>query len=74
MEEIYFNAFLCCKNLKSVTLPLSLKKIKMSAFEGCESLSEVKYAGTKKDWKKVEIDNSSKYNEPIITAAKKSIK
>lgn len=47
------SAFADCKILESVEIPTSVKKISESAFYSCDNLKEVKYAGTKAQWKKV---------------------
>lgn len=46
-------AFYRCKDLLSITLPASLVFIGKSAFKGCSSLKEIKYGGTKAQWKSI---------------------
>lgn len=46
-------------NLEEVVIPLSAEKIPYSAFSGCASLSDVYYAGSVKDWKKVSVEGSN---------------
>ena len=60
-------AFYYCKNLKSVTIPKSLTSIGGNAFTGCTSLTDVYYAGTEADWKKITIKS---YNTPLSNATK----
>lgn len=43
-----------CEKLKKVSLPKSLKVIKRDAFERCNMLSEIIFAGSKEEWEKVE--------------------
>ena len=38
---IYDRAFLCCKNLKEITIPKTIQEIEMAAFDGCPNLERV---------------------------------
>lgn len=49
-------AFYCCKNLKEVTIPSSVTGIGKNAFGMCENLTSVRYKGTKKEWKQININ------------------
>ena len=49
------NVFSRCTSLQNVTIPVSVKTIDLAAFYGCDELTDVFYAGTEKQWKKVEI-------------------
>ena len=60
-------AFYYCENLKSVMIPKSLTSIGGEAFRGCTSLTDVYYAGTEADWKKITIKI---YNTPLSNATK----
>lgn len=51
VTEIYYCAFLGCYNLTSLTIPASVTSIKSDAFVYCDKLKEVKYTGTKAQWK-----------------------
>ena len=53
LTEIGDNAFYGCMKLKALHLPASLKKIGTSAFGGCEMLTEIRYEGTRRQWRKV---------------------
>ena len=57
--------FMGCFKLEAVTLPLSLTNIGSQTFNGCSSLKTVNYAGTQKDWDKIEIGTD---NEDINNA------
>ena len=48
-------AFQVCKKLTKVVLPLSVTQIDAEAFEGCEALSDIYYAGSEEDKNKIEI-------------------
>lgn len=49
------NAFLYCSNLKSISIPVSLKNVNRMAFRGCSSLSDVYYSGTEEEWNGITI-------------------
>lgn len=53
LEIIPDRFFSYCWKLKEITLPASLTKIGSMAFEGCESLREINYLGTKEQWKQM---------------------
>ncbi len=55
--------FAKCGNLRSVCLPDTIEKIEAYAFAACRNLDDVYYAGTKEQWKKIDI---SFYNR-IVT-------
>ena len=42
--------------LKIVEIPVSVKKIGADVFSGCSNLTDILYAGTKKQWKKIKKD------------------
>ena len=54
VQSIYTFAFSRCKNLQAVTLPHSIDFIDRAVFTGCESLAEVRYNGTIKEWNKID--------------------
>ena len=51
-------AFSSCDNLSNVILPQSLTEIQKEAFSLCKSLTEITYAGSKKQWGKVNKNSS----------------
>lgn len=53
------------EKLFQVFLPESLKTVGYGAFEYCEGLKEVYYAGTELKWNKIEIGDA---NDPLLTA------
>ena len=61
-SSIESNAFENCTNLKSVTIPESVKSIGRNAFSGCTNLSKVNYTGTIDQW--AEIAFSGMYSNP----------
>ena len=58
-------AFSYCTNLTSVTIPESMKYIDLCAFQGCNNLKDIYYAGTKAQWEAIDIDD---YNDPLLNA------
>ena len=48
-------AFFNCTNIKSVTIPISVTSIGKYAFDYCTSLTDVYYAGSEEEWKKISI-------------------
>ncbi|MBQ5969535.1 MAG: leucine-rich repeat protein [Clostridia bacterium] len=58
VTSIGFAAFYSCKTLKTVTIPASVKKIEGYAFYGT-ALETVNYAGSKKDWNNIQVDDSA---------------
>lgn len=68
VTSIGSSAFEGCTSLTNVTIPDSVTTIGYKAFYGCTSLKTVYYAGSKKDWKKIKIDNYDKGNKPLLKA------
>ncbi len=56
VTEIGRCAFAFCTSLASVSIPVSVTKIVSEAFDHCYSLEEIRYAGTKAQWKAVKKD------------------
>ncbi len=52
---IGYQAFYGCVRLEMLSLPTTLKVIRESAFESCDYLNGVSYAGTQEAWKNVKI-------------------
>lgn len=48
-------SFGVCINVTAVSIPVSVTKINKKAFENCDSLKNVYYAGTEAQWKKITI-------------------
>lgn len=42
-----------CTNIKSLTLPATVKSIEKSAFDGCKKLTDIYFAGTAEEWSAV---------------------
>lgn len=53
------NAFHGCGALKELSLPDSIVRIGSLAFSDCRSLTDVFYAGTEKQWKRITIDRGN---------------
>ncbi len=54
VTKISESAFAGCISLTTITIPCSITEIDESAFEDCTSLKEIRYGGTKEQWKTVE--------------------
>ena len=54
-QRIGSNAFSYCTNLKEVVIPKSVTQIggAFESFAGCDSLTDVYYAGSEEDWNKI---------------------
>ena len=51
LREIGFDAFSGCRALKRIAIPKGLREIEDDdAFSGCDSLSEITFAGNKEAW------------------------
>jgi len=58
VATICANGFTCCRNIKSISVPKSIKKIGANALENCSSLTKIIYDGTKSDWNAISKDLS----------------
>ncbi len=56
--KIEEKSFLKCKNLKCVVIPNSITVIDPHTFKDCNSLKEVYYNGTSKEWNNIMIEDS----------------
>ena len=65
LKSIGDEAFFNCASLRNITIPSSVTKIGWGAFFGCTKLTDVDYSGSKKQWKKIAIDE---YNDTLINA------
>ncbi len=66
IKAIRTHAFLNSANIKSVSFPKSIETIEASAFSGCTAITDVSYAGSEEEWKKVTIGSDNN----AITGAK----
>ncbi len=66
VKEIAPGAAGNAKKLFQVFVPKSLETVGYGAFEYCEGLKEVYYAGTKLAWDKIGIDDA---NDPLLNAS-----
>ena len=55
LEEIGIYSLYLCENLAEAGLPKSLKTIDTAAFQFCDTLTRIDFAGTSDDWGQVEI-------------------
>lgn len=65
VKSIYSRTFQGCKYLATVTIPKSVTYVGEYAFAGCESLSDVNYAGSENTWKNVTVKAN---NAPLLNA------
>ncbi|MCD8201848.1 MAG: leucine-rich repeat domain-containing protein [Clostridia bacterium] len=66
LESIGRHAFLNCKQISSVVIPVSMVSIDEGAFEGCSGIVVVYYKGTEEEWSKIRIEK--KGNENLLGA------
>ena len=59
MKRISLGAFWNCESLTRISIPVSLREIDDSAFGWCIQLTDVDYAGTAAQWKKISIHESN---------------
>ena len=67
VTTIASNGFICCRNIKTIVIPLSIERIEANAFENCSSLCEFIYKGTKSNWHSVSKDILWDANMPTYT-------
>ena len=60
-DSIGYQAFRLCRNLKTITIPTSVRRIESRAFDGCSSLTTVHYLGTEEQWKEITIESENEY-------------
>lgn len=65
VERIGDYAFAYASGLNAISLPHTLKSIGYSAFLGCDTLTDVDYAGAELEWACLSIDTE---NEPLLNA------
>ena len=65
VKIINISLFNTCKNLKSVTIPVSVNAISDFAFDYCYDLETIYYCGTNEQWESVKI---GWYNNALNTA------
>ena len=63
-------AFMDHNEITEVTIPLSIKTIGLSAFNGCIGIKTVNYGGTKAQWTAL-LNASESNNQPLIAATVK---
>ncbi len=77
VKEIRYGAFENCYDLGTVNIGKGVTKIGQDAFRNCESLTRVKYAGSKGMWKAIDINDNYNGNAPLhqatITYAMKGV-
>ena len=55
-----------CYNLTNIMLPKSIDEIDLYAFENCDSLTDIYYAGSEYEWSNIEIDSFR--NDALLNA------
>lgn len=56
VSEISFEGLAYCSNLKKLYIPANVKKINRGAFEGCNNLTDIYYAGSESMWDSINVD------------------
>lgn len=55
IDRLKYKSFAECYNLTEISLPSSLILIYKSCFDGCKKLKKIKFNGTRKQWKGIDI-------------------
>lgn len=55
LREIGDTGLYLCDHLKTLSLPMSLTSVEAKALSLCNSLTEIRYAGTSADWEKISL-------------------
>lgn len=66
VSEISFEGLAYCSNLKKLYIPANVKKINRGAFEGCNNLTDIYYAGSESMWDSINVDATG--NEVLSNA------
>ena len=61
-------AFAECTSLSGITIPKGVSYIGKYAFYRCHDLTDVYYAGSEADWRRINIDYSEYGNEWLLCA------
>ena len=56
-----------CTNLESVSIPQSVLSIEYRVFDGCGSLKDIYYSGTKNAWNSISIHSNGNYRLAAVT-------
>lgn len=59
VTRINSGVFADCINLTEVTIPKTVTSIGSNVFQRCGNLNEIHYEGTKREWKKVQIESQA---------------
>ena len=62
VTELPLFSFAACEKLEWISLPASLLEVGEGAFNACGALEQVRYAGSLRQWKQIEI---APYNGPL---------
>ncbi len=65
IETVPKNLFRGCTNISTVNIHLNIKEIGIRAFDNCNSITDVYYQGTTKQWESILINSD---NLPILDA------
>ena len=61
MRIIGYDAFSNCRSLSEIDIPRGVAYIPDRAFEDADSIKTIRFRGTKKQWKKVEVTSVFEY-------------
>ncbi len=68
-KHIYCFALYNCKNIKSIAIPSGITSIGQNAFSVCDGLTEINFAGTINEWKKIKKEKDSFRDTGVKTVA-----
>jgi hypothetical protein len=66
ITKLEHSVFFGCTQLEMVEIPNTITQITSAAFAYCESLQNIKFNGTKQQWKDIKKDSSWNYNTKNI--------
>lgn len=67
VESVFMNAFSECKNIETVYLPATLKKVELNAFAQAAKIQKVHYGGNASSWSNITFANEADKSVLMVT-------